>query len=852
MSKMPPFPINWVHFVCATGLSIAGQSASAACVGSPGTTTCSNTSPAIVLNNTTNPAVQASVVLDSTFQVDATAGAALNIDNTSSALDVSLQQAAGGHATSVYGFMVQSNGSIAQTLNGNVTGTGQSGVATTIRPTGSYVSINQVAGEIAGVMAGITTWNQGTGSTTITTAGKVTSATRPALSILNAQPAPNQTLPAGTTLTINQTGGVISGATGISAGNYGSGATTITTNGPVTGTAGSGVTITSAKQLAITQSASSPITATGAGISGTNLGGGDTTITTNAAIKSSANVGITAEQRVAGNLIIKQSAGDIEGSTAGISATNFGTGALEISVSANVKAAGSAGLGVYASGGTAAPANVGKVTVTQAPGTVISGGDWGLALNQFGAQPIEFSTSGTIVGGAGGGMYTASARPPGSPVIIDMLSGADISSSSGLAIRDGGGQAQLTLHGGSKVTGHIRLGSNSDTMLVKAGAVISPDTEIDGGSTAAATDLLGSTSWTNKLTFQGGTLTRAGATILNWQTITLDGTPTELTDSLLNTGTGTNPDGSLQGLLLRNAAKVTLQPVVQISGDVSIDPGTTLNHSAGGAIKGAVTNNGTMYWVHASAPSYSNLSNSSYASSANGALVMNTLLGVDSSPSDVLTIDGGTGTGASTLRITNTTGPGALTTGNGILVVDAINGATTVPGAFVLANRLFAGAFEYKLYRGSIDASNPNAWYLRSEATPGPVAQDDSFTTPPGVTLNGNVTPNDSYTPGSIFSATGPLSNPSAGTLGALDSASGSFVFTPAAGFVGTVTFPYQVCLPAPSATVCDDAVVTITVAVATPAVVPVNSPVALAALGGGVMALMLGMVRRRNRKHQK
>jgi Autochaperone Domain Type 1 len=38
------------------------------------------------------------------------------------------------------------------------------------------------------------------------------------------------------------------------------------------------------------------------------------------------------------------------------------------------------------------------------------------------------------------------------------------------------------------------------------------------------------------------------------------------------------------------------------------------------------------------------------------------------------------------LDIRNTTGPGALTVANGILVVDAINGATTTPGAFALAN----------------------------------------------------------------------------------------------------------------------------------------------------------------------
>lgn len=97
-----------------------------------------------------------------------------------------------------------------------------------------------------------------------------------------------------------------------------------------------------------------------------------------------------------------------------------------------------------------------------------------------------------------------------------------------------------------------------------------------------------------------------------------------------------------------------------------------------------------------------------------GAIGLNTYLGTDGSPSDRLVIDGGTATGNSFLRIANTTGAGAVTTGNGILVVDAINGATTVPAAFALGGPVVAGPYEYTLHRSSVDASNSQAWYLRS------------------------------------------------------------------------------------------------------------------------------------------
>ena len=99
-----------------------------------------------------------------------------------------------------------------------------------------------------------------------------------------------------------------------------------------------------------------------------------------------------------------------------------------------------------------------------------------------------------------------------------------------------------------------------------------------------------------------------------------------------------------------------------------------------------------------------------------GTIQLNTFLGDDSAPSDRLVIDGGAGTGATKLDIRNTTGPGAETVANGILVVQATGGATTTPGAFALANgELRPGAFDYDLFRGGLNPSNlANDWFLRS------------------------------------------------------------------------------------------------------------------------------------------
>jgi outer membrane autotransporter protein len=99
---------------------------------------------------------------------------------------------------------------------------------------------------------------------------------------------------------------------------------------------------------------------------------------------------------------------------------------------------------------------------------------------------------------------------------------------------------------------------------------------------------------------------------------------------------------------------------------------------------------------------------------AGGTMAINTFLGGDDSPSDRLVINGGTATGNTAVEVTNVGGPGALTTANGILVVNAINGATTAAGAFTLANDVAAGPFDYRLFQGGVNGGDPGDWFLRN------------------------------------------------------------------------------------------------------------------------------------------
>lgn len=122
-----------------------------------------------------------------------------------------------------------------------------------------------------------------------------------------------------------------------------------------------------------------------------------------------------------------------------------------------------------------------------------------------------------------------------------------------------------------------------------------------------------------------------------------------------------------------------------------------------------------------------------------GILHIGTTLGDSSSASDRLVLNGpgASASGSTTVQITNLGGLGALTTGNGIEVVTALNGATTTAqttkdafvlggpgvgglakgGATLSAPHIDAGAYQYQLYAADANGQGEN-WYLRS-TTPG-------------------------------------------------------------------------------------------------------------------------------------
>jgi len=206
-------------------------------------------------------------------------------------------------------------------------------------------------------------------------------------------------------------------------------------------------------------------------------------------------------------------------------------------------------------------------------------------------------------------------------------------------------------------------------------------------------------------------------------------------------------DGQASGLLLENGGRFAVKSgagaentTVGSGGELSVGndgrlSGTTsLNDNATLTLTGNVTSTGTI--ENAGTITFAPEQNSvlkarlfaasvdngftprtlttTNLSGQGGSINMSIRLDDPAFPTDMLVIDGGQATGKTWLNFTNAgdAGLGLATTGDGIKVVDAINGATTEAGAFALGNRLQAGAYNYVLNHGAADEN----WYLSTEA----------------------------------------------------------------------------------------------------------------------------------------
>jgi T5SS/PEP-CTERM-associated repeat protein/autotransporter-associated beta strand protein len=371
----------------------------------------------------------------------------------------------------------------------------------------------------------------------------------------------------------------------------------------------------------------------------------------------------------------------------------LGTGTLTIQNGGTVNSSGGGSVGLSVG-------STGTVTVTGPGSSWNNSPGGGPNIGSFGTGTLTIANGGMVINNTA---FTANiGNGAGSQGTVTVTgAGSTWSNSSGVNIGNSG-TGTLTVANGGIVSGPVAIATNGGsigTLNIGAGA----------GNPAAAPGTLTAPS----VAFGAGTGTlnfnHTSADYVFAPAMSGNGTVNVLAGTTTLTGVNSYSGATnVNAGTLRAGAPNTFSP----NSAVAVASGGTLDLNGFNQTLLNLTNAGLVNMGTGTAPG-TVLTTSSFTGNG-GTIAMNPFLGADGSPSDRLIINGGTATGNTSLLIHNAGGPGSETTANGILVVNAISGATTAPGAFTLDNpELRAGAFDYRLFQGGLNGSDSNDWFLR-------------------------------------------------------------------------------------------------------------------------------------------
>ncbi|EFF7764994.1 autotransporter adhesin Ag43, partial [Escherichia coli] len=254
------------------------------------------------------------------------------------------------------------------------------------------------------------------------------------------------------------------------------------------------------------------------------------------------------------------------------------------------------------------------------------------------------------------------------------------------------------------------------------------NTLVDDGGTLAVSAGGKATSVT--ITSGGALIADSGATVEGTNAsgkFSIDGTSGQASGLLLENGGSftVNAGGQAGNTTVGHRGTLTLAAGGSLSGRTQLSKGASMVLNGDVVSTGDIVNAGEIRFDNQTTP---NAALSCAVAKSNSPVTFHKLTTTNltgqggtinmrvrldgSNASDQLVINGGQATGKTWLAFTNVgnSNLGVATTGQGIRVVDAQNGATTEEGAFALSRPLQAGAFNYTLNRDSDED-----WYLRSE-----------------------------------------------------------------------------------------------------------------------------------------
>jgi fibronectin-binding autotransporter adhesin len=468
----------------------------------------------------------------------------------------------------------------------------------------------------------------------------------------------------------------------------------------------------------------------------TVVGGGSTAGTGGIGASLSNNAALTNNGTITGG--DGATGGGIGASVTSGSSVFNNSGAL---IQGGNSSAAAGGIGVSIGTPSGAP-----TTLTNA-GTILGGEGatvGGVAVQVRTNNVNAITNTGTIQGGTGAAAILAS----NAATNLTIINSGTISAGAGAnAIQlglsgTGAGSINLELRAGSVINGNVVGGSSNADVLTLGGAanatfdVSTIGTQYQNFDNFQKT---GTSTWT---------LTGTGTAVTNWV----------ISDGVLQLGDG-GTSGSIIGNVTNNSVfafnrsdTLTYDGVISGTGTVRQDgTGTTvltgantyngptqvnagtLRAGAAGAFSAASTfsvANGAQLDLAGLDQTVAGLSNGGLVTlntpngkpgttltvtgnyvGQGGTIAMNTYLGADGSPTDHVVINGNA-SGNTLLDIRNVGGPGALTTDNGIQLIQ-VNGESTAD-AFSLAHAVAVGAYDYALFYSTLAPSDDQSFYLRS------------------------------------------------------------------------------------------------------------------------------------------
>ncbi|BBQ60723.1 hypothetical protein WP2S18E08_07060 [Escherichia coli] len=289
---------------------------------------------------------------------------------------------------------------------------------------------------------------------------------------------------------------------------------------------------------------------------------------------------------------------------------------------------------------------------------------------------------------------------------------------------------------GTNCLGHFSVGNGmADNVVLENGGRLdvleghsAQNTLVDDGGTLAVS--AGGKATDVTMTSGGALIADSGATVEGTNAsgkFSIDGISGQASGLLLENGGSftVNAGGQAGNTTVGYRGTLTLAAGGSLSGRTQLSKGASMVLNGDVVSTGDIVNAGEIYFDNQTTPdavlsravakgnapvTFHKLTTSNLTGQG-GTINMRVRLD-GSNTSDQLVINGGQATGKTWLAFTNVgnSNLGVATSGQGIRVVDAQNGATTEEGAFALSRPLQAGAFNYTLNRDSDED-----WYLRSE-----------------------------------------------------------------------------------------------------------------------------------------